>query len=300
MSARRHLRAGSSGRTDSLRIACAGPTRAGKTVYLASLLHAAHFHRRETRRFLVRCDGDPNCQQLLEDAFKFIDGDTLNATSVLTHYRAHVDLPGSRLLNIGVQSVKLHLADPPGGDCLPASGPFHPIVVQALADADALLLLLPADYAVLGALDQLPARISALGAEVGVRKQLPAGQPMFQRVALVLSKAELLVREYGTAAFHTLDRMTARTAIGHTLGSGVLQAVEALAPRGAVGHALVSVFGFSPGIGSIAAVPGATGSGNWRLPIRHGQPNEDWRPYRVFEPVEFLARGLCWREQLVL
>lgn len=297
MNARRRVPRGSAGRTDNLRIACAGPTGAGKTVYLASLLLAPHFHRSDTRRFRVGCDGDPNCERLLADAFKFISGDALNATAALTHYRARVDLPGSRLLHIGAQSVTLHLADPPGGDCLPASGPAHPEVTQTLARADALLLLLPADYAVLGAPLELPGRIAALGAEVGACKGLPTGEPPFRRVALVLSKAELLVHEHGRAAFRALERMTARPAIGKALGRNLLQAVESLAPAGAVGHSLVSVFGFTHGLGTIAAVP--AGIGSWRLPIRDGQPNEAWRPYRVLEPVEFLARGLCWREQLV-
>jgi len=287
-----------------MRIAVVGPTRAGKTVYLASLLRAA-FARQATRPIKVR----PNPSNAAAVALDRIAGDvvcgaTLPATADVTTLELFVDLPGSFLFGIGRETLQLQMVDVPGGDCFPAPGAsVAPAVARSVSEAQALLVVVPADRT---------ARPGDMGDRLLhlVRSAQPMARPAhrrypFLRVAVVVSMAELLVPEPTAAttppgarpvsALSAVEALAADIEVARLCGAGFIATVRRLVPPGGDWYSLVSAFGFDPATGAMAA---EHADGGWRVKTNGKKFRDDWWPYRAFEPLEFLGRGVCWREAI--
>jgi hypothetical protein len=268
-----------------------GPTKSGKTVYLAALLRAAFSVRRAARPIVVRADpANGPAVALDEQANSVLTGTRLPATREVSISEFFVDLPGSILFGVGKETLRLALVDAPGGDCLPAPDVETSVqVLQAVADADALLVIVPADEAVRPA--DYVARISHVVRSA--RRQRKGTTAPLLRIAVVMTMAELLVIDRGTKALRDLEAMDAEEEIVKACGAGFLRLIRGFVPAGADWYSLVSAYGFDIRTGEVAAEPTADG---WRLRT-NGMPfRDDWYPYRAFEPLEFLARGVCWRE----
>jgi hypothetical protein len=276
-----------------MRIAVVGPTRGGKTVYLAALLRAA-FSLKGARTIKVRPDPKNAASLTLDQqAAALICGETLPGTASATRFDLFADLPGSVLFGIGRETLDVQMVDVPGGDAFPAPGtPVAPEIANVVAEADGLLIILPADPAVrVSDVDKrLTHLVRSAGAAVLRRRPYP-----FQRIAVVLSMAELLVMERGGGALAALDRMDASAMIGELYGTAFMQAVAALVPPGGDWYSLVSAFGFDPATGETTAERHGDG---WRLATKGEKFRDDWWPYRLLEPIEFLGRGVCWREAI--
>jgi hypothetical protein len=115
---------------------------------------------------------------------------------------------------------------------------------------------------------------------------------LFARIAVAVSMAELLVPA-DTGALAALEALDPTAVVTQLCGARFVEAVRRLVPRGGDWYALVSAFGFDLQTGAPAA---EQVHGEWRLRTDGERFRDDWWPYRVFEPVEFLARGTCWRE----
>lgn len=278
-----------------MQVAVVGPTRSGKTVFLACLLRAA-FARGSRRRMKVRPDPEsPAAVELSERSGGVLCGELLPATQELTRYEFIVDLPGSRLFGLGAESLRLTLADPPGGDCMPRRGfQSNPQVVADLAAAEGLLLIVPANSD--APVDDLEPSLRQLLEDVRRVKGLTKGQHTFSRAAVAVTKSELVVAHEGTAALSAMEARAARDVVADIYGRTLLAAVAGAVPDGGDWYSLVSAFGFDARDGSVAGQRHADG---WRLSSEI-EASDAWLPYRVFEPIEFLARGVCWRERLDL
>jgi hypothetical protein len=277
-----------------MQIAVVGPTRAGKTVYLACLLRAA-FARQATRPIKVRADpASPATVALDRMAAAVIRGESVPATSDVTQLELLADLPGSVVFGIGRETLRLQMTDVPGGGCFPPLGvAVAPEVAQSVAEADALLVILPADAAVRP--DDMADRLKHLvRSALRARSSPRAGRP-FLRIAVVVSMAELLVDGRGRNALAELEERDAQREVSRLCGESFLAVVRALVPPGADWYSLVSAFGFDPESGESVAEPTADG---WRVKTDGQKFRDSWWPYRAFEPLEFLGRGVCWREAI--
>jgi hypothetical protein len=276
-----------------MRIAVVGPTRAGKTVYLAALLRAA-FSLRGARTIKVRPDPKNAASLMLDQqAAAVICGETPPGTATATQFDLFADLPGSLFFGIGRETLDVQMVDVPGGDAFPAPGsPVPPEIAHVVAEADGLLIILPADP--LARVSDVDARLTHLvrsaGPTVLRRRPFP-----FQRIAVALSMAELLVAECGRDALGALDRMDATAVMRELYGAAFMRVVAALVPPGGDWYSLVSAFGFDQTTGEIAAERHGDG---WRLRTNGEKFRDDWWPYRLLEPIEFLGRGVCWREAI--
>lgn len=274
-------------------ISVVGPSGSGKTTYLAGLLRAAFSGNRVSRPLKVRPEpSNPEAIALAASASSVLRGDLLPATHSMAEYEFWIDLPGSRLGGLGSESVRLSLVDTPGGHCMPSPPePVSPEVVRSVAAASTLMVVVPADDAVRPS--DLDARlrhlVRAAVSERGNEQPFP-----FERVAVVVTMGELLLGRRGSRLDRELDRMDAEAVVGRTCGADFVSSIRALVPPGGDWYSVVSVFGFHPVTGEFAAV-GSDGS--WRLPVDERGIHDEWGPYRVFEPIEFLARGVCWREE---
>jgi hypothetical protein len=274
-----------------MRVTVLGPTRSGKTVYLAALLRAAFSVRRAARPIVVRADpGSEPAVALDEQANAVLTGTRLPATRDVATSEFFVDLPGSILFGIGSESMRLSMVDAPGGDCMPAPGSeINPQILQAVADADALLVVVPADAAARP--DDYTERFSHV-VRLARRQRQGTTAPLL-RIAVVMTMAELLVIDREANALRDLESMDAADEITRACGKGFRAMIRGLVPGGADWYSLVSAFGFDIATGEVASEPATDG---WRLRT-NGMPfRDDWYPYRAFEPLEFLARGVCWRE----
>jgi hypothetical protein len=277
----------------STRVAIVGPTKAGKTVYLACLLRAALAPRLAARPIKVRPDPASAAAVALDRAaVQVIRGGAPPATSEVAEFELWADLPGSLLGGLGRDSLHLRFVDTPGGECMPpAGGQVASEVRRSVADADALLVVVPADPAVRP--PDLTKRLEHLvRAAVGLRRDNARKYP-FLRVAVVLTMAELLVVRRGSGALAAIEGLDAGEQVRNMCGRDFVRAVQALAPPGGDWYSLVSAFGFDLGTGEVPVEKTAAG---WRLRQNGASFRDEWWPYRVFEPLEFLARGVCWRE----
>jgi hypothetical protein len=163
--------------------------------------------------------------------------------------------------------------------------------VRAVAAADALLIVIPADA--MWRPDDLTERLLHLARTATLARGATGrrGAP-FARIAVVVTMAELLV---GTdrGALAALEALDPTATVARLCGAPFVATVRRLVPRGGDWYALASAFGFDLVTGEPAA---ELVEGEWRLRTNGARFRDDWWPYRVFEPVEFLARGTCWRE----
>ena len=271
-------------------IAVVGPTKADKTVYLACLMRAAYAQNISPKQISVRPTLGSNASFTLDEiAMKILKGDAAPATSSILDYQLDVDLPGSFFWNIGEETLRLHMVDTPGGHCMPPVGDFlEPQVVASVEEADSVLLIIPADDDVRPS--DLKSRLSYLidKARGGNAEKYP-----FQRIAVVLTMSELLVMHRGIDALSTIEKMNAFEEIERICGSSFIKLVKESCPPGSDWYSLVSVFGFSRETGDVAV---SKDSGKWKLSMKHTGFKDSWMPDRVFEPLEFLARGICWQD----
>ena len=274
-----------------------GPTGSGKTVYAASLFCAADCARRGTRlRIKVRYE--PSCaaaKALSREATRIMCGHRPLGTSSTTVCQVWVDLSGSVLFGLGRESLRLTVVDLPGGDCMPPTGkPVHPEVRDAVRACDSLIVVVPVDNAI--SPGDMRRRLrhlvdSARGSDLGSPRP-----GRFLRVAVAMTKSELLAAGVPESPPVHLDRLSARDVCMQICGKGFVDAIAAIAPKGGDWYSLVSAFGFDVESGEVLAEK--VGSG-WRLRLDDGEFQTRWSPYRVFEPLEFIARGVCWQEKWV-
>ncbi len=278
-----------------MRISLVGTTRSGKTVYLASLLRAAFTQDRVMRPIKVRPGAD--CEpalDLFDSATGILCGTMPAGTTTLTRYQFVADLPGSLLAGLGKCSLDITLTDPPGGDCMPPAGSsLHPAVLADLCEADGLLLILPGDAAKLPG--DLCDRLDALAQQVAEAKGVEPGKPVFLRACVVVTMAELLPAGNGGSALDELESKEPYDLVVEHVGSDLVRALRGMVAPGGDGYALVSAMGFDRSTRGVAAHREA---GDWKLVPGPRGFDEAWWPYRVFEPLEFLARGVAWRARM--
>ncbi|NVB39827.1 hypothetical protein G6O69_18435 [Pseudenhygromyxa sp. WMMC2535] len=273
-------------------VAIVGPSGAGKTVYLACLIRAGFSPRIRRRPVKIRSAGAANDARLRQLALEILQGQTPEATAALEQFELSVHLPGSRLFGIGEESINLRLIDGPGGHSMP--GPEQSLSttsIEALAQANCLMIMIPAAL-LRRPENDLPERLERLSAQL---HRGESGAPPFLRVAVVMTMAELLDFEHGDEAFAMLDARNPRETFAELLGHGFLTTVRSLVPSGGDYYALVSAFGFEQS-GEVAAI--LDGPRGWRLRLDTDEFRNAWYPYRVFEPIEFLGRGIAWREHI--
>lgn len=252
-----------------------GPSGCGKSVYLASLLRGGLARSARARPMKARPMSEL-ADRLEAQAFDILRGRTPPGTNAVGSFELGVDLPGSRFFDLGAESVDLTMVDPPGGECIPPLGQAcSPAVAAALEEAEGLLLLLPPV--------QVPHLIQRLGATL-------AGLD-FLRVAVAMTMSELLVRDEADP-YLALEGLDAQDAIEALHGPELRPELLHHVPRGADSWHLLSAFGFDRR--SHRAVAEQV-DGRWVI----AAPDEDgflgeWWPYRIFEPLEFLARGVAW------
>ncbi|MCC6316913.1 MAG: hypothetical protein IT361_04400 [Gemmatimonadaceae bacterium] len=275
-----------------MQVTVIGPTGSGKTMYLAALLRAAFSVRRASRPMVVRADPRSAAAVALDDsATALLCGRSVPATSAVSLLEFFVDLPGSRLFGIGKESMRLSMVDVPGGGCMPAPGcEVDALVVQSMAASDALLVVVPAAPAARPAdFTERLRHIISLAVKTRRQRQTFA----FTRIAVVLTMAELLVADQGHAALATLELRDSAHEVAAAC-AGLPSLVRQHVPPGGDWYSMVSALGFDVATGEVACEASTSG---WQLRT-NGQPfRDDWLPYRAFEPLEFLARGVCWRER---
>lgn len=275
----------------SLRIAVVGPTNSGKTVYLAALLRGAYARGRIAKPIKVRAEPTNAAGVALERvAASVICGGAAPATESVTQLELLADLPGSLFFGIGKETLQISMIDVPGGDCMPPVNSSVPLAVQqSVANADALMVVIPAELSCRPP-DVCQRLRSLVDSAISTRATAPDRFP-FVRVAVVMSMAEVLVADRGDDAFAALESMDAQQQLTELCGPEIVSLVRQLAPPGGDWFAFVSAFGFQQ-TGAIAATHTSAG---WRITTPDEGFNDNWRPYRVFEPIEFLGRGVCWR-----
>jgi hypothetical protein len=280
-----------------VKVFVAGAPGAGKTVYIATLFRAAFsmlggYRDPPKVRPAV---GDEASRVLQQTAQDILTGRLPAATSRLLSARVLVDLPGSIVGGIGRLTVTLDIADPPGGHCFLAPGRrLDPTVTRHCAECDAALVLLPAD-ATDGQRRELVEMLDWFLANARQAKGYPAGTPPFDRIVVAASKAELLVKD-AERPLALLDHASPMDTLTQLYGKALLDVARRGAPSGGDWYSTVSAFGFRRTTGQLAAIRHGEG---WTLP---NDPNswDEWTPFRLLEPIEFLARGVCWRESYSL
>ncbi len=296
-----------------MRIALAGPTSAGKTVYLASLMRAYEFNPNRTYEIhAIPAPDNRPAQELYEVATRLICGDLPMATASVTAHELQINLPRSfvgrtvtslpLLRNIRAltkpELVSLTFVDVPGGGCMPEPGrETAAAVVADLAQADAMLLLLSGQGLRDGSMSDAGSRLRTLLDQVRDHRQergLPLSRHVFERLCVTVSMADVLVAEDGREALRKLEWMDPYHTVKRHMGDGFIREVRRAVAPGGDGYALVSAFGFERSSGNVAAQQDVDG---WNLGLDEGTFGQ-WWPYRLFEPVEFLARGIHWRARI--
>lgn len=286
-----------------MNISIIGPTEAGKTVYLAGLVRAALAFDDMSRRVRVRPNAE-NIPSLELDrvATQILTGNLPGATTKSQDYSLFVDLPGSILFDWGAdEGIAVTMIDQPGGDCFPsAEEQFSDAVRENLKRADCILLMLPSDFrsVPLDLVDRMK-NFTAVAREVKATK---VGQKPFVRMAVCLSKVDLLFADRGRAAFEAIEQEDARNYIQRYLGFDVGQqffdALGCAVPIGGCWFSLVSVYGFIRSTGEAASVEESDGVSKYKH--SGAGADVDWCPYNLLEPMEFLIRGMCWQEKTTL
>lgn len=279
-----------------MRVALIGSTKSGKTTYLAALTRAEYYSDAVRAPLRVRGLND-NGRDLFREAAAIITGRQPTPTPAVMRYELTVELPGILpafpSVDLGRASLTLGLSDPPGGDCLPELGePPQIDVVQELAAADAVLLLVSADLRFRPA--DFPQRLTQLFGAVKTQRDGDR-RFLFNRIALVMTMCELSGSGDATVNVDQLDACDPVDVIAERFGPDIIAAVRDAVPAGGDWYGLASAYGFNRKT-RLAAAEKDT-AGNWKLPFT---PNsaDAWWPYRVAEPIEFLARGMCWQERI--
>lgn len=284
----------------STRVAVVGPTKAGKTVYLASLVRAATAPYLAQKPINVRpVSHGPFAGESDQRAQAILQGEPPAATQGVEQFDLWLDLPGS-FWRIGEETLQLTIVDMEGGGCMPElDRPIPAEILSVVAQADALMVVVPANHeACPSDLDQ---RLSRLIQEVRGNSTSYS----FQRLAVVMTMAELLVWNGTTGFIDELEKREAKKEITRRC-EGLIRVVSGAVPRGGDWYSLVSAYGFHSEQGYAPLEqyqeydPTSQKMINkWRLKLDQRYTFlEHWFPYRVFEPLEFLARGVCWREVL--
>lgn len=277
-----------------MKIALLGPAGCGKTVYATALLRAGFTGKRK-RDFRARPVTYSNeTFDLQRAAVRLLMGESLPATHTVSRYEMMIDLPGSLLWRLGEESFRLVLVDTPGGEGIPPlQESISSEILDLLVNSDGILLMIPSDLE--REKSRLVERLRNLFDVVREHKSLVKGEPLFSRIAVVVSKAELLIEEKGAGALFALEEKSPEKVLGAILGSDSIEFLQSLSPLGGCWFSLLSVFGFDRSNGSIAAERDVA---NWRMKRADELGfSEHWWPYRLFEPLEFLGRGVCWQER---
>ena len=262
-------------------------------MYLASLLLASDAMGRTSRPLQVRPEPDNEpAFRLYDRAIDVLMGRLIVATSAVNRYSFVADLPGSVFFGLGKESIQLTMVDVPGGGCVPSPEQrFSDDVLDDLAQADALLFVVPGDQELRP--PNLIDRFAELLDLVRERKGIQGGRPAFLRMAITLTMAELHVAPGTRDVVGKVEQLKPASTVREALGQSFVEVVRHAVAPGGDGYFLVSAFGFDRRTGARAAIQGPEG---WHLDGENAY--RDWWPYRVYEPIEFLARGVCWRSRL--
>lgn len=275
------------------KIAVVGATGAGKTVYLSCLFRAAFadFDRRQRPAKLRPIGDDNQSQQYFSMAESIFSRKSPEGTKRIEKVSVALDLPGAWLANLGKETSSITFIDPPGGDCMPACGrDMSEDMKSALRESDNLLLLLPAEDRT--SPSEQADRLDAFFESVRSLKN-SGSRPAFSRVAVAITKAELLVAD-SAVPMATLDNMNPRTLVAERFGTEALQAITHNVAKGGDWYSAISAFGFRRDSGAMASRLTRDG---WVYDAGDVEvAGENWQPYRLFEPLEFLVRGVCWQE----
>lgn len=278
-----------------MRVTVIGPRKSGKTVYVAGLLRAPYATLGTRRSLFVRQLAEDEDTELLDDqALAILSGKNPGASQFTKEYKYEIDLPGS-FFGIGREFLTLTMVDPPGEDCLPPlSGRINPLVLKSAIEADGLLMIIPSEMDI--TYYELAERYAYFLEEVRRNKNVSKGKPLFLRIAVAMTKSDLLVRHYDSEALNKIEEMQPKAVIRELASTVLIKLIERCVVAGGDWYTLVSVFGFERNTGRIASVQIGD---DWVLKqIDKRKFNQEWWPYRVFEPLEFLARGVCWREEV--
>lgn len=277
-----------------MQIALIGSEKAGKTNYLALLTRAEYTTDAARKPMRVTRMNDA-AAELMANAADVLVGRHLEPSQRLATYQFDLEFPGIwpgvPWLDLGRETVQVTLLDPPGGHCLPEPGrPPDPNVVDALARADGVLVMLPGERSLVPR--DIAKRLSQLIAAVAERKKRRRG-PVFDRAVIALSMCELIELKGQPTTIDMIDSSDPYTVVTEVLDEEAVEAVRAAVPDGGDGYALLSAYGFDRTTRRAAAT--RTGGSDWHLPAGSV---ERWWPYRLAEPIEFLARGMCWRDEI--
>lgn len=280
-----------------MRVSVVGPKGCGKTVYLSCLVRAAAVMGRGALRVGEHRTGEHHTD-LATVANDVLSGRNPGATVAPRWSRLRVGLEGTRLGDIGCLDVPMEVTDLPGEDSLPPiGGRPSAAVVEAVAKADGILLLVPADLDDDGA-QTLGYGLARLFEAAAAARAVGRNGPLFMRMAAGITKTELLYLEDGPRAKEELQRTAAHQGeiVQHfedIAGTDCLKLLRRVTAKGGLHFAFISAYGFSPS-GRPACVRDGRG---WKLPVCAGEEFfEGWRPFGVFEPLEFLAAGRVTRQ----
>ena len=288
-----------------------GPSKSGKTTYLAALQVAAH-QRMGNRtneggeRWVCNvCDMNTNMRRISNQSRQIVlDGECVIPATDETHeYEFQVELsrgrPGRRGLfglNAIRQGPRFCAIDGPGGSIfgtatttlsLPVDqlDKYRKTLVEKARGAQGLLLCVDStdedacgDYFL-----DLPDFLEDIG------RPLP-----FQRIVILLTKAEKMVL-HERDAMMTLFEKSAGKHARHLLVNAIETLKSYLRGRSSIACGWCSTFGFVPGEGTPNYDP-KNDSGNDRLlTVREGMTTRDkiasWEPFRLLDPVVYLATG---------
>lgn len=278
------------------RVSVVGPKGCGKTVYLSCLVRAAAVMGRGALRVGEDRAGEYR-GDLATVANDVLSGRNPGATVAPRWSRLRVGLEGARLGDLGSLDVPIEVTDLPGEDSLPPPGGRpSTAAVEAVAKSDGILLLVPADLDDDGA-EALGSGLARLFEAAAATRGVGRDRPLFMRMAAGITKTELLYLEDGPRAKQELQRTAAHQSevvryFEEIAGANCLKLLRGATAKGGVHVSFVSAYGFIPS-GRPACVRDGQG---WKLPVHDGEEFfEGWRPFGVFEPLEFLAAGRVTR-----
>lgn len=277
-----------------MNVTIVGPTSSGKTVYLASLLRASHAYaaRGETDNVSIFPESD-DALRLDEMAADVIMGNRIRATRGLREYSMIASLPGG-MFGAGGVDVNIKMYDLPGGDCMPRYGVRIPYrILRTIGESDALIVAVSASR------DKRPSNMKTrlsylLEQSEDYRDAKKDGDYLYDRICVVMTMSDILVEDKGNRALNELERMDAKETIIRACGWEFTKYISDIVPTGADWYSLVSAYGFDPYTGGIAAT---SVDSEWQIDVCDNYGiREDWWPYRVYEPIEWIARGWCTQD----
>ena len=271
-----------------------GPTSCGKTSLLSALKMAADQPRPGDTQYTVRSLDDRTL-----DFFVKLSGAILRTgriefpgTMGVSEYRFALEQVSRGWFGNNRSTYEFLSIDTQGGKALPKpedSTPPDPVVIAATKASESLILLVDAA-------DQKAAGTFFVSLQPFLARAVDSdGKLNVKRVAIILTKADVLVGDQGASARAELERMDPwRYALDSAIGIiPIRHLLQYLRPEchRAVRCGWASVYGFIPEDGAVNVVSTEDGD---RLAVYN--PHEaswvnQWHPYQVLDPFVFAATG---------